>query len=174
MAEFQNFRTALSGFNREDVVHYLEYLNHRHASEVSQLKGQLQALQEQLDAAQSAPRQDEDLLARLEAAEARCAELENAQLPASHLSEDELEAYRRAERAERSANERVARLYQQANGALAEATVQVDDAASQIAAVTDAVTAQLSQLQTAVAAGKNTLRSAAAALYAVRPLESEE
>ena len=27
MAAFQNFRSALNGFNREDVVHYIEYTN---------------------------------------------------------------------------------------------------------------------------------------------------
>ena len=27
MASSQNFRTAFNGFNREDVVHYLEYIN---------------------------------------------------------------------------------------------------------------------------------------------------
>ena len=37
MAQLQNFRTAFNGFNREDVVHYLEYLNTRHQNQINQL-----------------------------------------------------------------------------------------------------------------------------------------
>lgn len=48
MVEQQNFRTAFNGFNREDVVHYIEQLNAKHAAEVSQLNSDLQYLQEKL------------------------------------------------------------------------------------------------------------------------------
>ena len=40
----QTFRSALNGFNREDVVHYIEYLNTQHAAEVSQLQSELEFL----------------------------------------------------------------------------------------------------------------------------------
>lgn len=40
----QNFRTAFNGFNREDVVHYIEYLNAKHITEVNQLKSELDFL----------------------------------------------------------------------------------------------------------------------------------
>lgn len=40
MAIPQNFRTALAGFHKEDVVQYLEYLNSRHQSELSTLRSQ--------------------------------------------------------------------------------------------------------------------------------------
>ena len=33
MAAPQNFRSAFNGFNREDVVHYLEYLNSKHQNQ---------------------------------------------------------------------------------------------------------------------------------------------
>ena len=36
MAASQNFRSAFNGFNREDVVHYLEYLNTKHTNQVNQ------------------------------------------------------------------------------------------------------------------------------------------
>ena len=45
MAGIQNFRSALSGFNREDVVHYIEYLNQQHNSQLEQLNTQLQNAQ---------------------------------------------------------------------------------------------------------------------------------
>ncbi len=51
MAAQQNFRSAFNGFNREDVVHYLEYLNSKHASEISQLNSELDYLRSQLAAA---------------------------------------------------------------------------------------------------------------------------
>ena len=54
MAEQQNFRTAFNGFNRDDVVQYIEELNARHAAEVNQLNADLQYLQEKLDALESA------------------------------------------------------------------------------------------------------------------------
>ena len=48
-----NFRTAFNGFNRDDVVQYIEELNARHAAEVNQLNSDLQYLQEKLDALES-------------------------------------------------------------------------------------------------------------------------
>lgn len=40
----QNFRSAFYGFHREDVVHYLEYLNGKHTSQVNQLTQELAEL----------------------------------------------------------------------------------------------------------------------------------
>ena len=53
MAEQQLFRTAFNGFNRDDVVQYIEELNARHAAEVNQLNTDLQYLQEKLDILES-------------------------------------------------------------------------------------------------------------------------
>ena len=44
MAQQQTFRTALNGFNREDVVHYIEYLNSVHTAEINQLQSELEFL----------------------------------------------------------------------------------------------------------------------------------
>ena len=61
MAIVKNFRSALNGFNREDVVHYIEYLNANHNSELQQLSAEMDLLRnsaaapdlsEQLQAAQ--------------------------------------------------------------------------------------------------------------------------
>ena len=38
----QSFRSALNGFNREDVVSYIEYLNSVHAAEINQLRSELE------------------------------------------------------------------------------------------------------------------------------------
>lgn len=166
MAGIQNFRTALGGFNREDVVRYIEYLNSQHNSQIEQLNTQLQVAQEALAKA-AAPNTDA-LQEKLAAAEARCAELE-AQLaqggqPAAVQTGDELEAYRRAERAERLARDRAAQIYAQANAALADATVKVE-------AISDGVNAAAAQLSAQLDKSKQDLQEAVAAMYAIRPEE---
>lgn len=47
MSEILNFRSAFNGFHREDVVHYIEYLNAKHTAEVNQLNAQLEQLRSQ-------------------------------------------------------------------------------------------------------------------------------
>lgn len=164
MAAIQNFRSAIGGFNREDVVRYIEYMNNKHNSELEQLKSQLQAAQEELAKADNT-----ELLAKLEAAEARCAELE-AQLangaPASAPvpQDSELETYRRAERAERLARERASQIYAQANAALADVTVKVE-------AISDNMGNLYQQFDSKMQEGKKQLQDAVAALYAIRPEE---
>lgn len=190
-----NFRSAFNGFNREDVVHYIEFLNSKHSAELSQLNSELDYLrtrQPELPAAE--PVQADDTVAqqaaRIRELFDRCTALEQelqavktekeqltAQLEAGQQQqhsyqsrvEEELEAYRRAERTERYARERAENLYRQANGALADATVKVDDAAQQVSQMTDRVISQLAELQDAVAGSKQALRDAAATMYTIRP-----
>lgn len=179
MAAFQNFRSAVGGFNREDVVRYIEYMNNKHASQVNQLNTEMQALQEEL----AQLRAKTDLSAQLEEANARIAQLEQErdslsaqveQMADRPQTDSELEAYRRAERTERIAADRVAQLYQQANGALADATAKADNTATQVTELTDALMVQLQQLQAVLSSGGNSMRDAAAALFAIRPAAPDE
>ena len=87
MAEQQNFRTAFNGFNRDDVVQYIEELNARHAAEVNQLNADLQYLQEKLDALEAVcPENDIPMMGEpmndnsdlVEELEAKLAEAEDA------------------------------------------------------------------------------------------------
>ena len=140
MANFQNFRSALGGFNRQDVVNYIEFLNQKHRAEVEQLNNQLRTAREEL--------------VQLRAA-----------VPQEDVQEDsELEAYRRAERTERKAQERAAQIYAQANAALADATAKVESMSDEVAAMADQRAAKLET-------SKLELRSAAEALSAIRPEE---
>ena len=161
MAGIQNFRTALAGFHREDVVRYIEYMNNQHNSQIQQLNTQLQTAQEALEKATAVPQGEADLRAELEAALARCAELE-AQL--EQTGNPELETYRRAEKAERLARERAAQIYAQANAVLADATVKAESAAEGMRTVIEQAAAQLEQ-------SKQDLQDAVAAMYAIRPEE---
>lgn len=192
MAAQQNFRSAFNGFNREDVVHYLEYINAKHSSQVNQLTAEAEELRERL-----AQQPDEDQAALLESLqsectslnalleealeekarlEERCAELQR-QLDARPQTEAvpvpdasaELEAYRRAERAEREARERAELVYYQANGVLTEATAKVDGIAAEITDMADQVMSQLTQLQVAVSSSKQALQDAASIMNIIRP-----
>ena len=171
MNEIQSFRSAFRGFNRQDVVSYIEYMNNKHNSQIEQLNNQLQV-------ALSQPR-DEELKAQLEAAQARIAELEEALSQqdravvsdGASCTEQELEAYRRAERTERVARERAQQVYQQANAVLADATQQAESASAHIGAIADQVAAQLKEYQDAVLGTKAAFQDAVATLHAIRPEE---
>lgn len=173
MAGFQNFRSAFNGFRREDVVHYIEYMNNKHNSQVEQLNSQIQVLQAELAQAKASPAANADLQTALDSANAKIAELEAA-LAAGGVqvkSGDELEAYRRAERAERMAQERAAQIYNQANAVLADASLKVENVSALIGSVADNVTVQLREYQQTVDGTRATIEEAVAAMYAIRPEE---
>ena len=203
MSAPQNFRTSFNGFNREDVVRYLEYLNSKHHAQMNQLSGEVDYLRHQLEQYQDEPtiaaemdalrtqcaslqaQLDESLSIR-KALEARCngldAELAEAiaakkQAEEAHTAsychvEQELEAYRRAERMERMARERAEQVYSLTNGILADASAQVDGVADQIGNLADTVMLQLEQLKGVVGSSKEALKSASESLYSLRPEEN--
>lgn len=190
MAISYSFRSALNGFNREDVVRHLEYINTKHTNQINQLKSDLEMAEKEAE-------KEAEKLRKLEALEENLADLqasydrlqqeksnleaENAALlqkiqaeqsqktQAVTHTEEELEAYRRAERMERQTQQRTRQLCQRANGILADAGVKVDEAAANISAMADQVAAQLNVLQETVISSKTALREAATAMCAIRP-----
>lgn len=187
----QTFRSAFNGFNREDVIRHLEYVNTKHINELNQLKLENEALQAEISLLRSRPTADtadtaaEESMAAMEAentalrqqiealnallaeTEAQNAAAEEAPAPTG----DELELYRRAERVEREARERAAQVCHQTNGALADAAVKVDEAAAQIDEMADKVSGQLAELQALIAGSKQVLRDALSAISTVHPEE---
>ena len=89
-----------------------------------------------------------------------------------HRTDLELEAYRRAERAERMARERAEQVYRQTNGVLADASAKVDEAAGQVSQISDHVMSQLDLLREAVNCSKQALTDAASGLYSLKPREN--
>ena len=210
MNDPKTFRSAFNGFNREDVVHYIDYLNTQHSNQINQLNSQLELLRSRQEAAASddaddslvgqqaarirelfdrcsALEQERDALLKSASLQANSEEMEYLRAENALLrekvaamqqeltpskTEDELQAYRRAERVERIAQERTQQMYRQANAALSDATVRVDAAAEQITALSDRVIAQLEDLRNAVCSSKDALRDAAATMYAIRPNEN--
>ena len=184
MATVQNFRSAFNGFNREDVVHYLEYLNNKHQSQINQLTAENEQLRAQLaqqpaedqralvDSLQtecaSLTRQLEEALAQLAEKEEKPEETSVEETVVPDVSA-ELAAYRRAERMEREAKERAELVYFQANGVLTEASARVDSVAAEITDMADHVMGQLTQLQMAVSASKQALQEASSIMNTIRP-----
>ena len=157
----QRFRTSFRGFNREDVVNYIEYMNNQHKSQVEQLNNQLKAARDEIA--------DGDMKARLEAAEARCAQLEAELAQYTNAEENaELEVYRRAERVERQANERAQQVYDQANAMVAEASVKMGEAAAQIQETSGQLEQYLQAYLDSVTDAKSILSDAQQALGAVK------
>lgn len=206
MAAGHNFRNAFYGFNREDVVKYIEFITSKHNAMVNQLNSEKQALadeimqlrnhdelntkiaqleeanaqwaekyadlEKQMAAEKAAA--DAELEAKLAEVTAQRDEAIAAQNSAKTIADEELEAYRRAERAERVAKERADLIYQQATGTLAQATTQVDEAAASFCSIAEQVSAQLAQMQQAVEGSKQALADATATMYAIRPEEAAE
>ncbi len=184
----QNFRSAFHGFNREDVASYLEYLNKKYQNQINQLTAEIEELRshgadpqlpqtrEALEeyvreaTAQLAAQLKEEQDARAEL-EARCAELEAAGEEAAEQETPgrELEAYRRAERIERSAQEHSQLVYYRANGVLAEAAGKVESAAAELTRLADETSDHLTRLQVAVSASKQVLQETASLMNTIRP-----
>lgn len=184
MAAPQNFRSAFNGFNRQDVVHYLEYINTKHQDQINSLTAETEDLHRQLEELQAQAAQIAELEARLaamtEERDALRAQIEQMQAAeavqepqpetdgGSHAGE-ELDSYRRAQQVERSARERAELVYHQANGVLNEAIAKVDTATAEITAKTDEAMSQLTQLQMAVSTSKQALQDAASLMNTIRP-----
>ena len=179
MEQPNQFRSSLGGFNREDVVRYLEFINNKHAAQVAQLTNELEYLrgkQDTLDAGRvselekqlsAAQAENETLKHRVAALEHSLQEA-NAALakpaappqPAAP-SQSELEAYRRAERVERMAKERARQVGQQTADAMEKISGQMDGAADRLSQAASQVMEQIAQLQQAVSDSRQAIAEAA-------------
>ena len=164
----KNFRSAFNGFNRQDVVHYIELLNNQHKAQIEQLNNQLAIANQKASAGNA------DLQAELAAALARCAELE-AQLASAPVkteavpAQEELEFYRRAEQAERMARERAQQIYTQANAILADTAAKAEAAVAEVTDLAGQANARLQAYQQAINGTQELFQNAISALYAIKP-----
>lgn len=161
----QRFRSAFNGFNKEDVVNYIEYLNNRYTAQLDQLKNQLQETQGSVSADVVA-----GLQAQLDAALLRCAELEekvNATQDATVSRE--LEAYRRAEEAERKAHERAQAIYAHAQSTMDDVSAMAEAAAEEFNQVAERTSQQLKEYQESIFTTVNNFKTAVSALSTIKP-----
>ena len=209
MSEPLNFRSAFNGFNREDVVHYIQYLKSIHENQIRQLKADLALMQkesflpepddskdEEIAQMQEQFEQQEAVLTALNAEKdellTKCSQLEtvlnvlstenkllsakvaqletqimavtaerdaaaNAKPVMSSYVEDELAAYRRAERVERLAIERANDIYRKLRAALQDTAAQTDQAATNLDSISNQVSAQLGALRSSLIDSKSYL-----------------
>lgn len=64
MSAPEKFRSALNGFNRDDVVNYLEYLNNKHNLLVNRLNAEVESLRAQLQSPDQSPSEELSVLER--------------------------------------------------------------------------------------------------------------
>lgn len=179
MAENMNFRRAFNGFNREDVVRYIEYMNSKNTFTVNQLKSENQTLMDELEQLRTNPAHDAELEQQLQAKDDEIAQLKQALAEAekkasNRMATEELEAYRRAERMERAAQERSQQIYRQVTGTLAETATQVDEAADHFKRLSQELSTHMAQMQDMVDRSRNALLGASATMYSIRIVEKEE
>ena len=225
MSEPLNFRSAFNGFNREDVVHYIEYLNANHENQIKQLQADLANMQresflpevdedqeERIAEMQEQFSQQEALLTALNTEKdellAKCSQLEavlavlttenknlsdkttqlEAQLSAtaaekdavatksqfSTCMEEELAAYRRAERVERQATERANALYRNLRAALQDTADKADQAVSNLDSISGQFSAQLNTLRDSLLDSKSDLTNSLYSLNELCAIPEEE
>ena len=168
----QRFRAALNGFNREDVVQFIQSLTARHDRETADLKEEKGRLQEALDRsnaeAEALRQRITELEAQLQEAnetlEAATAPLPEPEKP--DWNAQELAAYRRAEEVERQSRERARLLHRELTGLVADASVQMDDATGALDDAMAQITEDLVRLQAAMTAGKKVLNDTGCSLRA--------
>ena len=168
----QRFRAALNGFNREDVVQFIQSLTARHDRETADLKEEKNRLQEALDRSNAEAEALRQRIAELEAQlqeanetlEAATAPLPEPEKP--DWNAQELAAYRRAEEVERQSRERARLLHRELTGLVADASVQMDDATGALDDAMAQITEDLARLQAAMTAGKKVLNDTGCSLRA--------
>ena len=178
MADFSKFRSSLGGFNRSDVVNYIEASSLEHHKELRGLKESCEALtaeneslREQLAQVEAErtmlQAECEQLRAQLDQLREEDASLqeqiESLAQEASSLAEQvtemtvedfagmELEAYRRAEAMERNASLRAERLSERMDALCESVRSRCQDSGDEVAALQADLSAVLERLKEAMA-----------------------
>ena len=141
MGELPHFRTAVGGFHKSDVSEYIAKVAKEHQLQLQEKDKEIQQLRQQLDEVR-------DQLSQQTAApepEAAPAPEAPAETQEEALDRLELEAYRRAEAAERIASQRAKKLYEALGDICSNARSQLENADS---AARNSITAMELQLQT--------------------------
>ncbi len=167
MAGFSKFRTSVGGFNRTDVSDYIESMCAEHQKALRQCEEEKAALAEKLTQAEEAlakQKEETDALTdKLQMAEENLRETEAALQEALYPTEEgqetlpveeapdyptlELEAYRRAEAAERLAMERANRLRQSLNDLLENVAGRYEEAGQEVHVLTEDIRTNLKRLE---------------------------
>ena len=139
MGELPHFRTAVGGFHKSDVSEYIAKIAKEHQNQLQEKDKEIQQLRQQLDEVR------EQLNRQTAAPEPEAAPETSEASQEEALDRMELEAYRRAEAAERIASQRAKKLYEALGDICSNARSQLENADS---AARNSITAMELQLQT--------------------------
>lgn len=178
----RNFRAALNGFNRSDVVNYIEESAINHEKAMRQLRDEnakLKADLEKLQAEKDALEENQCIEETNEADDAPMdQDLENPGEadPPEIMAPTELElaAYRRAEAVERSAKNRASRLCQQVNEIVETAAKQFQESDADVQALMSDLNICLRRLNDTFAELRLAFDDTSSAFSALEPLENDE
>lgn len=182
MVDIQKFRVAFHGFNRDDVVQFLEAEQAKHSMEINSLQDNIKRLEEALATAKTAQAQPVAQLEQLQAENAalreQLEELETRPAPEapqavepsdSNLRDQELEAYRRAENVERQARIRASQMSTQVHTLVDDISNRMDGTQAEMTAAADDLGQALERLQAALDHSRAALHDGAAAFRALQP-----
>lgn len=194
MAPALNFRNALNGFNRTDVVQFIQNQTMEHEKALRLLREENARLQEDLDTAQAAL---QEMQVALDAAQTApvvspVAELQSiAEEPAlpldapmapaasvvavapSDFNELELAAYRRAEMTERMAKERAAASAQRMKAVFAQADEKLSLTAQDFTTLLDTFQHDFEQMQQLLLTAQGIVNESSAGLKTASEICSE-
>lgn len=172
------FRTSLSGFHKGDVAGYIEKTAANHRAEIQEyekviadLRQQNEALLQQLDLLMESNAELEAQTAKAEAETTDIPEPEAAPQPEESALADinllELQAYRRAEEAERNANARARKLYQQLDQMREDARLQFEHTDNVVKETLETIRSQTTAMERAYGSLSDTLEGSRVKLDAM-------
>jgi len=143
-----SFRSALNGFHRGDVISFLEELSRRHASELEEKAEALRLVREEVE------RLRQENLCLQNASEAKDdreeAAVDEHVASDADQQEQELAAYRRAERYEREARVRAGKVYSDVAAAVEKASAQLEHQEKYLTDVSATISSDIAALQAAM------------------------
>ena len=154
----ETFRTSLHGFNRTDVVQFIQKMTTAHEKELrlreeenDRIRQELASLREEAAALKA---QNETLAAQVEALSQAAPELTAqptpevpAAVPTVEITEKELAAYRRAEGVERKARERARATTRLLKNVFAKANERLSSGSEEFSAAVEALRTDYERLQ---------------------------
>ena len=169
-----HFRTAVGGFHKGDVTEYIARSAASHRTEVEDYKERLAAMEQE----NQSLRQQLDLLMMSAAVlEEETPEQEAPAQQPETISELELQAYRRAEAAERMANQRAKKLYETLEALCQDTEGEFTTANTAVQETVETILAQTKALETAcqkLSEALNTSREKLSSMDAMIPDPAEE
>lgn len=191
-ANIENFRSALHGFNRTDVVQFIQAQTTEHEKSLRLLREENARLQEALEAARAKAErlnlQNEALTAELEAAKQAVNTPEPAEIPLdapiapaasvvatapTNFDELELAAYRRAEMTERMARERATASAERMKTIFAQADKKLSLTSQDFATLVDTFRSDFEKVQQVLTTAQGIVDESSAGLKAAAEIAGE-